>query len=135
MIQGNEEKNNATSEMMMEMRRMFDEKFHALEKENNALKQKAGRYGQSKTKRNSIIQSRKTREESEVKIVDNSTKSLESSATSSSKTVSNSRKTSQQEERSNSKRKEKETEKVINRIELNEKMIEEVIRRIGRVLT
>ena len=78
----------------MEMRRMFDEKFQALEKENNALKQKAGRYGQSKTKRDSISQSRKTKEESEIKIVDNNTKSLESLATSSSKTVISSKKTS-----------------------------------------
>ena len=74
MIQGYEEKNKATAEMMMEMRRMFDEKFQALEKENNALKQKDGRSRQSKTERNSISQTRKIREESEVKIVDSSTK-------------------------------------------------------------
>ena len=67
MIQGYEEKNNATAEMMMEMRKMFDEKFQALEKENNALKQKARKSGQSKTERDSISQSRKTREESEIK--------------------------------------------------------------------
>ena len=43
MIQGYEEKNNAATEMMMEMKRMFDEKLQALEKENNVLKEKAGR--------------------------------------------------------------------------------------------
>ena len=59
MIQGYEEKNKATTKMMMEMTRMFDEKFQALEKENNALKQKDGRSRQSKTERNSINQSRK----------------------------------------------------------------------------
>ena len=75
----------------------------------------------------SISQSRKIREESEVKIVDNSTKSPESLATSSSKTVSSSKKTSQQKGRSNFKRKEKEKDKAINQIELNEKMIEEVV--------
>ena len=98
-----------------------------MEKENNALNQKAGRFGQSKTERDSISQSKKTREESEVKIVDNSTKSPESLATSSSKTVSSSKKTSQQKGRSNFKRKEKEKDKAINQIELNEKMIEEVV--------
>ena len=46
----------------MEMKRMFDEKLQALEKENNALKEKAGRSEQSKTERNSISQSQKTRE-------------------------------------------------------------------------
>ena len=76
MIQGYEENNNTTAEMMMEMRKMFDEKFQALEKENNALKQKARKSGQSKTERDSISQSRKTREESKVKIIDSSTKSL-----------------------------------------------------------
>ena len=59
--------------------------------------------------------------------MDSSTKSPESLAASSSKTVNSSRKTSWQEERSNFKRKEKETEKAINLIELNEKMIEEVV--------
>ena len=37
MIQGYEEKNNAIAEMMMEMRKMFDEKFQALERENDVL--------------------------------------------------------------------------------------------------
>ena len=50
MIQGYEEKNNATIEMMMEMRKMFNEKFQALEKENNVLKQKLGKSGQSRLK-------------------------------------------------------------------------------------
>ena len=69
MIQGYEEKNNATAEMTVEMNRMFDEKLQALEKENNVLKEKAGRSEQSKTKRNSVNQSKKTKEESEIKIV------------------------------------------------------------------
>ena len=79
MIQGYEEKNNATAEMMMEMKKVFDEKSQALERYNDALKQKAGRSTQSKTERDSSSQSRKTKEESEVKIVDSNTKSLESS--------------------------------------------------------
>ena len=43
MIQGYEEKNNATAEMMMGMKIMFDEKLQALEKENNVQKEKARR--------------------------------------------------------------------------------------------
>ena len=43
MIQGYEEKNNATAEMMMEMKKMFDEKLQSIERENNALKEKARR--------------------------------------------------------------------------------------------
>ena len=54
MIRGYEEKNNATAEMMMEMKKMFDEKLQTLEKENNDLKEKPGRSKQSKTERNSI---------------------------------------------------------------------------------
>ena len=53
----------------------------------------------------------------------------------SSKTVNSSKKTSRHEERNNSKRKEKEKEKVISLMELNEKMIEEVVRRVGRIPT
>ena len=56
-------------------------------------------------------------------------------AASSLKTVNNNRKTSQHKERNNSKRKEKEKEIVINLIELNEKMIKEVVRRVGRIPT
>ena len=41
MIQGYEEKNNATVEMMNDMRKMFDEKLQALERENEDLKEKA----------------------------------------------------------------------------------------------
>ena len=43
MIQGQKEKNNATTVMMIEMKRMFDEKLQALERENNVLKEKARR--------------------------------------------------------------------------------------------
>ena len=67
--------------------------------------------------------------------MDNNTKSPESSAASSSKTINSSRRTSRQEEKSNYKRKEKEAEKAIKPIELNEKMIEEVVRRIGKIPT
>ena len=125
MIQGYEEKNNATAEMMMEIKRMFDEKLQTLEKENNFLREKAERSEQSKTERNLFSQSKKTKEESEIKIVESSTKSPESSVASSLKTINSSKKTNQHKERNNSKRKEK--EKPINLIELNEKLIEEVI--------
>ncbi len=127
MIQGYEEKNNATAKMMMEMKRMSNEKLQALEKENNVLKEKAGRSQQSKTERNSVSQSKKTKEESEIKIVESSTKIPENSTTSSLKTVNSSRKTSQHEKKNVSRRKEKEKEKAVNLIELNEKMIEEVV--------
>ena len=50
MIQGYEEKNNATVEMMMEMRKMFKEKVQALEKENNTLKQNFGKSGNQRLK-------------------------------------------------------------------------------------
>ena len=70
MIQGYEEKNNATTEIMIEMKRMFGEKLQALEKANNVLKEKVGRSEQSKTERNLVNQSRKTKEESEIKIVE-----------------------------------------------------------------
>jgi len=43
MIQGYEEKNNATVEIMMEMKKMFDEKLQALERENKTLKEKPGK--------------------------------------------------------------------------------------------
>ena len=100
-----------TAEMMMEMKRIFDDKLQTLEKDNNALKQKVGRSEQSKTEKNSISQSRKTKEESEIKMVESSNKSLESSVASSSKTVNSSMKNNRQKERSNPKRKEKETKK------------------------
>ena len=64
----------------MEIKRMFVEKLQALERENNALKKKAGKSEQSKTERNSISQRKITKEESEIKIVESSTKSPESSA-------------------------------------------------------
>ena len=41
MIQGYKEKNNATTEMMIEIKKMFKEKMQALEMENNILKEKA----------------------------------------------------------------------------------------------
>ena len=111
MIQGYEEKNNATSQIMMEMKRMFDDKLQALERENNALKEKAGKSEQSKTERNSISQSKRTKEESGIKIVESRTKSLESSAASSSKNVNINKKVNRYKERNDSKRKEKETKK------------------------
>ena len=54
MIQGYEEKNNATTEMMIEMKKMFEEKMRTLEMENNVLKEKAGKYGYSRTEWNSM---------------------------------------------------------------------------------
>ena len=95
MIQRYKEKNNPIAEMMMEMRKMFDEKFQALERENDVLKQKAARLRQLKIEKDSSNQSRKTREESEMKIVDSNTKSPENLAASSSKTINSSRRTSQ----------------------------------------
>ena len=41
MIQWYEEKNNVTTEMMMEMRKMFDEKFQALAKEKQRFEAKS----------------------------------------------------------------------------------------------
>ena len=43
MIQGYEEKNNATTEMIKDMRKMFGEKLQALEEENKVLKEKANK--------------------------------------------------------------------------------------------
>ena len=40
MIQGYEEKNNATTEMMIKMKKMFEERLRTLEMENNVLKEK-----------------------------------------------------------------------------------------------
>ena len=74
-----------------------------------------------------MSQSRKTKDESEVKIVESSRKSPGSSATSSSKTVNSSKTTSRSEGKFLAKQKEEERKKVINQIELNEKMIEEVV--------
>ena len=53
----------------------------------------------------------------------------------SSKTVSSSKKANRHEEMNNSKRNEKEKEKAVNLMELKKKIIEEVVRRVGRVLT
>ena len=78
MIQGYEEKNNATTEMMGEMKKMFEEKMQALEMENNILKEKAGKSVYSRTERNSMSQSRKTKNESEIKIVESSHRNPES---------------------------------------------------------
>ena len=73
------------------MKKMFKEKLRTLEMENNVLKEKARKSGYSRTERNSMSQSRKTKDESEIKIVESSRKSSGSSATSSSKTVSSSK--------------------------------------------
>ena len=59
MIQGYKETNNATIKMMIEMKKMFEEKMRTLEMENNVLKEKSGKSGYSRTERNSISQSRK----------------------------------------------------------------------------
>ena len=133
MIQGYEEKNNATAEMMGEMKRMFEEKMQALEIENNILKEKAGKPVHSRTERNSMSHSRKTKNESEIKVTESSRRNSESSATSSSKTASSSKKTNENEEKSSAKQKEAEKKRVVNEIKMNEKMIEEVIRRMGRI--
>ena len=108
MIQGYEEKNNATTEMMGEMKKMFEEKTRALEIENNILKEKSGRSVYLRTERNSMSQSRKTKNESEIKIVESSRRNSESSATSSSKTTSSSKRTNQNEEKNSAKPKEEE---------------------------
>ena len=133
MIQGYEEKNNATTEMMIEMKKMFEEKMQALEMENNILKEKARKSVYSRTERNSMSQSRKTKNESEIKIVERSHRNPESLATSSSKTVSSSKATGRSEGKSLAKHKEEERKRVINEVKLNEKMIEEVIQRVGRI--
>ena len=73
--------------------------------------------------------SRKTKDESEVKIVESSRKSPRSSATSSSKTVNSSKTTRRSEGKSLAKHKEEERKKVINQIDFNEKMIEELSRK------
>ena len=85
------------TEMMIEMKKMFEEKLRTLEMENNVLKEKAEKSRHSRTKRNSMSQSRKTKDESEIKIVETSRKNPRSSATSSSKTVNNSKTTSRSE--------------------------------------
>ena len=127
MIQGYEEKNNAMTEMMIEMKKMFKEKMQTLEMENNVLKEKARKSGYSRTKRNSMSQSRKTKDKIKVKIVESSSKSPRSSATPSSKIVNSNKTTSQSEGRSLAKHKEEERKKVINHVELNERKIEEVV--------
>ena len=83
--------------MMIEMKNMFEEKLQTLEMENDVLKEKAGKSGYSRTERNSMSQSRKTKGESEVKIVESSHKSPGSSMTSSSKTLNSSKRTNQSE--------------------------------------
>ena len=99
----------------------------ALEIENNILKEKAGKSVYSRTERNSVSHSRKTKTESEIKIVESSRRNSENSATSSSKTASSSRRVGRSEEKNSAKHKEEERRKVINEIKLNEKVIEEVI--------
>ena len=42
-VQGYEEKNNATTGMMAEMKKMFEEKLQTLEKENDMLKKRPTR--------------------------------------------------------------------------------------------
>ena len=110
----------ATAKIMMEMKKMFNEKLQALEKDNKVLKEKAGRSEQSNSERNSVNQSKRTKEESKVKIVKNSTKSLESLAASSSKTVNSNKRAIRHVEINESKRKEKEKEKATNMMELND---------------
>ena len=56
-------------------------------------------------------------------------------AASSSKTVNSSKKANRYEDMNNSKKKEKEKEKAVNLMELNEKIIEEVVRRVGKIPT
>ena len=67
--------------------------------------------------------------------MESSTKSPENLAASSSKTVNSNKKANQHEEMNDSKRKEKEKEKTTTLMELQEKIIEEVVRRVGRILT
>ena len=65
--------------------------------------------------------------------MESSRRNSESSATSSLKTANSSRRTDQSEEKTPAKHKEEERKRVINEIKLNEKMIEEVIRKMGRI--
>ena len=133
MIQGYEEKKNATTEMMIEMRKMFEEKMQALEMDNNILKDKAGKSVYSRIEKNSMSQSRKTKNESEIKIIESSRRNPEISVTSSSKNVSSSKGIDQSEGKNLAKHKEEERKRVINEVKLNEKMIEEVVQRVGRI--
>ena len=59
MIKGYEEKNNTTTEMMKDTRKVFKEKLQALEKENKVLKEKANKTEYSNNEKNLTIQSRK----------------------------------------------------------------------------
>ena len=54
MIQRYEGKNNARTEIMIEMKKMFEEKMQTLEMENNILKENAIKSVYSRTERNSM---------------------------------------------------------------------------------
>ena len=84
MIKGYEEKNNTTTEMMKDTRKVFKEKLQALEKENKVLKEKANKTEYSNSEKSLTNQSGKTEKEKEVKVAERNTKSLKSSTTSSS---------------------------------------------------
>ena len=49
--------------MMIEMKKMFKEKLRTLEMENNVLKENFRKSGYSRIERNSMSQSRKTKDE------------------------------------------------------------------------
>ena len=115
------------------MKKMFEEKMLALEMENNIVKEKVRKSVYSRTERNSMSQIRKTKNESEIKIVESSRKNPESLVTLSSKTASSSRKNDRSEDKNPAKHKEEERKRVTNEIKLNEKMIEEVVWKMGRI--
>ena len=50
-IQGYEEQNSATVGMMNQMKRIFDEKLQALEKDNNIMKERTNKKGRTKNAR------------------------------------------------------------------------------------
>lgn len=135
MIQGYEEKNNPTAEMMNNMRKMFDEKLQALERENKVLKEKANfksRMEYSNKEKSSNDQRKRTEEGRKAKMSKGDIESPEDSVALSSRTI-NSGRTVQHVERDNARGKEKEKE--INLMKLNEKLIKEVVKIIRRFST
>ena len=92
MSKGYEEKNNAIAYMMNDMRRMFDEKLQALERDNKNLKEKFNfrkttKY--TKDENSSTDQRKETKEDRKTKASESDTESLENSVASSSRTVNN----------------------------------------------
>ena len=90
MIQGYKKKINATIKMMIDMRKMFDEKLQVLERENKGLKEKANfkkRIEYTKDEKSSPDQKKGIEEERRTKTSEGDTKSSKNSVTSNSRTV------------------------------------------------